>query len=80
MCVTEHTRIESRSVWDNPSNRHIYIIAITIHMHSKSLLYACLKIHFFNCSRTEGRTDLRNEFDFWNVHGIMNTSGSLQSK
>ena len=22
---------------------------------------------------------LRNEFDFWNVHGIMNTSGLLQS-
>ena len=21
---------------------------------------------------------LRNEFDFWNVHGIMNTSGLLQ--
>ena len=25
-------------------------------------------------------TLLRNEFDFWNVHGIMNTSGLLQSK
>ena len=23
---------------------------------------------------------LRNEFDFWNVHGIMNTSGLLQNK
>ena len=23
---------------------------------------------------------LRNEFDFWNVHRIMNTSGLLQSK
>ena len=23
---------------------------------------------------------LRNEFKFWNVHGIMNTSGLLQSK
>ena len=23
---------------------------------------------------------LRNEFDFWNVYGIMNTSGLLQSK
>ena len=23
---------------------------------------------------------LRNEFDFWNVHGIMYTSGLLQSK
>ena len=22
----------------------------------------------------------RNEFDFWNVHGIMNTSGLLQSQ
>ena len=24
--------------------------------------------------------DLRNEFDFWNVHGTMNTSGLLKSK
>ena len=23
---------------------------------------------------------LRNEFDFWSVHGTMNTSGLLQSK
>ena len=23
---------------------------------------------------------LRNKFNFWNVHGIMNTSGLLQSK
>ena len=23
---------------------------------------------------------LRNEFKFWNVHGIMNTSGLVQSK
>ena len=23
---------------------------------------------------------LRNEFNFWNVHGIMNTLGLLQSK
>ena len=23
---------------------------------------------------------LRNEFDFWNVHGIMNTSDLLKSK
>ena len=23
---------------------------------------------------------LRNEFDFWNVYGIMNTPGLLQSK
>ena len=23
---------------------------------------------------------LRNKFDFWNIHGIMNTSGFLQSK
>ena len=25
------------------------------------------------------RGDLRNEFNFWNVHEIMNTSGLLQS-
>ena len=27
-----------------------------------------------------GIIHLRNEFDFWMVHGIMNTSGLLQSK
>ena len=27
-----------------------------------------------------GYNYLRNEFDFWKVHGIMNTSGLLQSK
>ena len=26
------------------------------------------------------RQVLRNEFDFWNVHGIMNTSGHLRSQ
>ena len=26
-----------------------------------------------------GYIHLRNEFNFWNVHGIMNTSGLLQS-
>ena len=26
------------------------------------------------------RIGLRNEFGFWNVHGIMNTLGLLQSK
>ena len=26
------------------------------------------------------RKHLRNEFNFWNVHGIMNTSGLVQSK
>ena len=25
-------------------------------------------------------SQLRNEFNFWNVHGIMNTSGLVQSK
>ena len=46
MCVPEHTRIDSRSVCDNPSKMHIYIIAITIHMYSKSLLYMS-EISFF---------------------------------
>ena len=27
-----------------------------------------------------GTKNLRNEFIFWNVHGIMNTSGLVQSK
>ena len=30
-------------------------------------------MHFF-------QLHLRNEFNFWNVHGIMNTLGLLQSK
>ena len=33
-----------------------------------------------NCESTESNIHLRNKFDFWNVHGIMNTSGLLQSK
>ena len=28
----------------------------------------------------ESRLYLRNEFDYWKVHGIMNTFGLLQSK
>ena len=27
-----------------------------------------------------GNVHLRNEFNFWKVHGIMNTSGLVQSK
>ena len=35
---------------------------------------------FDKCDMTFDMLHLRNEFDFWNVHGIMNTSGLLQSK
>ena len=28
---------------------------------------------------SEGSIQLRNEFNFWNVHGTMNISGLLQS-
>ena len=30
------------------------------------------------CIKPEGRTHLRNEFNFWNVHGIMNTPVSYK--
>ena len=29
---------------------------------------------------SDEQIQLRNEFNFWNVHGIMNTSGLLQSQ
>ena len=48
-------------------------------------IVACFKVMprsqvniFLNC-RTNDRY-LRNEFNFWNVHGIMNTLGLVQSK
>ena len=37
------------------------------------------KVHLRNLFRFSC-DHLRNEFDFWKVHGIMNTSGLLQSK
>ena len=36
-------------------------------------------IWFFIWVKSHGLL-LRNELNFWNVHGIMNTSGLLQSK
>ena len=36
--------------------------------------------NFFNHGIILSTELLRNEFDFWNVHGIMNTSGLLQSE
>ena len=33
-----------------------------------------------HCQPISFKFHLRNEFDFWNVHGIMNASGLLQSK
>ena len=39
-------------------------------------------IYGYEMVNIEGRAEghLRNEFNFWNVHGIMNTSGLVQSK
>ena len=36
-------------------------------------------LQWFHIINTKMCNDLRNEFDFWKVHGIMNTSGFLQS-
>ena len=33
-----------------------------------------------DASYYHAKIHLRNEFNFWNVHGIMNTSGLFQSK
>ena len=35
---------------------------------------------FYNYMINIGLLVLRNKFNFWNVHGIMNASGHLQSK
>ena len=39
-----------------------------------------MSVHMVMILKLQIRRDLRNEFNFWNVHGIMNTSGLLQSK
>ena len=36
-----------------------------------------VKVHLDSPQRKS--KNLRNEFDFWNVHGIMNTLGLLQN-
>ena len=33
-----------------------------------------------HCWKSHATAHLRNEFNFWNVHGIMNVSGLLQRK
>ena len=50
-----------------------------------SLQQKNINANFIACELTFKRVDtfgvlLRNEFDFWKVHGIMNTSLLLQSK
>ena len=41
----------------------------------------CLRLDICLCLLVHKRyVHLRNEFNFWNVHGIMNTSDLLQSK
>ena len=44
------------------------------------LLHSCEIVNLFNLNHTVHSIYLRNEFDFWNVHGIMNTLGLMQSK
>ena len=34
----------------------------------------------FKSSGNQSVVHLRNKFNFWKIHGIMNTSGLLQSK
>ena len=41
--------------------------------------FGCLLAYRTNCETLTIQL-LRNEFNFWNVHGIMNTSGLVQSK
>ena len=36
--------------------------------------------HQIVCHHSAALVHLRNKFNFWNVHGIMNTSGLLQSR
>ena len=45
---------------------------IRLYFKYKTGLIPKLKIIIYN-------VNIRNEFNFWNVHGIMNTSGLLQS-
>ena len=52
----------------------------TLQMHPYPLS-SLLTSHQYHCAAfSPEKMQLRNEFDFWKVHGIMNTSGLLQSK
>ena len=44
-----------------------------MHLIIKQKVYGC-------CHEETHESHLRNEFNFWKVHGIMNTSGLLQSE
>ena len=67
-----------------------YIMHSSVHGHSKNeipfsnlkvKLQTMIKLLHVTCWSGFKRFDhLRNEFNFWNVHGIMNTSGLVQSK
>ena len=63
----EHTTTRSLSA----SQRCVHVHSL---WHMEQVLGLCMIIQFHRCGY------LRNEFNFWNVHGIMNTSGLVQSK
>ena len=54
------------------------------HPHKNNGSFSCTPLNMtFLCISSSIRcksTYLRNEFNFWNVHGIIKTSGLLQSK
>ena len=51
------------------------------HIKCISILWSRLMKDIQNVhSSCNENSHLRNEFNFWSVHGIMNTSGLLQSK
>ena len=60
----------------------VFSLPVTSHQEPVGLLLPvlCVKSLCPNISRTCSTVDLRNEFNFWNVHGTMNTSGLVQSK
>ena len=51
-----------------------YLLDTILHLYLFEKSF-CVFQQFLACT-----VHLRNEFNFWNVHGIMNTSGLLQIK
>ena len=45
-----------------------------------SIIKSCPLINLITVRDISKKLHFRNELNFWNVHGIMNTSGLLQSK
>ena len=58
----------------------IMILIALVTSNNSADLQICAVLSLLLQHTIYGIKDLRKEFSFWNVHGIMNTSGILQCK